>query len=113
MVEWFGFANHRDFMREVQKGLSRVSFHSDWTIERCQLSQKNLSKMESLRLNSWSDAQKKLLGDPSLQVQAAIRKRLYETQGFKKDRLSKKGQGQIRLCFFLSHTKLSAIDQHF
>ncbi len=33
LSEWLGFENNKDFMREIQKGLSRVSFYADWMIE--------------------------------------------------------------------------------
>ncbi len=95
MVEWFGFTRHREFMSEVQKGLSRVSFHSNWTIERCQLNNKEFDSCQNLQVDSWQDVQKQLLSDPNLQVQGAIRKRLYETDGFKKEKISKPNKGKI------------------
>lgn len=95
MGEWFGFPRHRDFMGEVQKGLSRVSFHSNWTIERCQLSQKDFQESQNLKIENWQDVQKLLLKKPNLQVQGAIRKSLYDTNGFKNDKISKTTQGQI------------------
>ena len=31
--KWLGFKNQKDFMRNLQSGLSRVSFYSDWLLE--------------------------------------------------------------------------------
>jgi [protein-PII] uridylyltransferase len=95
LVNWFGFANHRDFMKEVQKGLSRVSFHSDWTIERCQMSLKKLKAIDNTRVESWSEAQRHLHKNSSLQLQGAIRKKLYESKGFKKEKLTKVARGRL------------------
>lgn len=33
LAEWLGFAHPRDFMRELQKGLSRVAFYADLDLE--------------------------------------------------------------------------------
>jgi [protein-PII] uridylyltransferase len=63
-------------MKEVQKGLSRVSFHSDWTIERCQMSLKKLKAIDNTRVESWSEAQRHLHKNSSLQLQGAIRKKV-------------------------------------
>ncbi len=95
MMEWFGFTKNREFMGEVQKGLSRVSFHSNWTIERCQLTLKDFKECQELQIDSWQDVQKQLLSDPNLQVQGAIRKRLYETKGFRKEKMPKNSKGQV------------------
>ncbi len=95
LVEWFGFENHRDFMGEVQKGLSRVSFHSDWTIERCGLSIKEFKSLSDLKVDSWGEALKLLKENPNLQTQALIRKALYDSQGFRKEKLSKQHKGKL------------------
>ncbi len=95
MVEWFGFNRHRAFMSEVQKGLSRVSFHSNWSIERCQLTNKEFSTAQNIQVDGWQDIQQKLLNEPNLQVQGFIRKRLYETNGFRKEQISKSQKGKI------------------
>lgn len=95
MVNWFGFEKHRDFMGEVQKGLSRVSFYSDWTIERCQLNRKDFKASQEIQINSWQEAFKCVSDNPNLQTQAAIRQKLYETSGFKKEKLSRSGKGKI------------------
>ncbi len=95
LVDWFGFDNHRDFMAEVQKGLSRVSFHSDWSTERCGLTKKQFDGIKNVKVESWQEALKHLVKSPSMQTQGAIRKRLYETKGFKKEKLAKSGKGRI------------------
>lgn len=34
MAEWLGYKDSKSFMREIQKGLSRVLFYSDWVLEK-------------------------------------------------------------------------------
>lgn len=86
---WFGYQRNRDFMMEVQKGLSRVSFHSDWVNERGQLSQKELENLAHLKVGHWRELLRTIQKEPSLQTQAVVRKKLYMTKGFKKEKLSR------------------------
>ena len=95
LASWFGFETHRDFMVEVQKGLSRVSFHSAWVLERCNLSNKELNEVEKLNPQSWKEAQNLVRKNTSYQAQAAIRRKLYETKGFKKEKVKKTQLGKF------------------
>jgi [protein-PII] uridylyltransferase len=91
---WLGFDSTREFMVEVQKGLSRVSFHSEWVIERCQLKQKQLQFYDGVSLSTWGDSVRLLTSDTSFQAQSLVRRALYESQGFKKEKLSKLNKGR-------------------
>jgi [protein-PII] uridylyltransferase len=71
--KWLGYLKNRDFMSEIQKGLSIVSFYSDWISERCKLPQKNINKLLKLDWQSDLDFFNALSKDPTLQVQAVIR----------------------------------------
>lgn len=44
VAAWFGYESPRDFMREIQKGLSRVSFYADVDFERARVSEKELRR---------------------------------------------------------------------
>ncbi|MCJ8276803.1 MAG: HD domain-containing protein, partial [Bdellovibrionales bacterium] len=94
LAQWFGYEKNRDFMREVQKGLSRVSFHADWVSERCRTSLAKIKKYEEKTLQTWSEAFKVIESDSSLQAQALVRRSLYETKGFKKEKASKEKVGK-------------------
>jgi [protein-PII] uridylyltransferase len=72
VAEWFGFASSRDFMREIQKGLSRVSFYSDVDFEYVRASAKELAKLEAQDLD-FSDLATRLDREPTVLVQAKAR----------------------------------------
>jgi len=95
LSSWLGYESTRHFMVAVQKGLSRVSFHSDWVIERCQLSLKDLDHYESTKVTSWGESVRQIAEDRSLQSQSLVRRALYQTQGFKKEKLSKIKKGRF------------------
>ncbi|MCB0378278.1 MAG: HD domain-containing protein [Bdellovibrionales bacterium] len=95
LAHWFGFAKNLDFMREVQKGLSRVSFHSDWVHERCRTSQKKIKTLGEIKLSGWNDALKLLESDPSLHHQAIVRNQLYDSKGFRKEKFSSLRLGKL------------------
>jgi [protein-PII] uridylyltransferase len=52
IAEWLGFKNPRDFMREIQKGLSRVSFYTDWAIAQATTSRMSIEKVEAAKLET-------------------------------------------------------------
>lgn len=95
VAKWLGFANNMEFMKEVQRGLSRVSFHSDWMNERCQLSNKEFDKIENLEVKNWRELTSLIQKDSSLQAQAAIRKKLFWSKGLKKEKVTKLQKGQF------------------
>ncbi len=46
--QWMGFKSHKDFMRDLQRGLSRVHFYSDWIVRVAEASEKELKHLENL-----------------------------------------------------------------
>ncbi|MEM7646463.1 MAG: HD domain-containing protein, partial [Pseudomonadota bacterium] len=95
IFQWLGFDEHLEFMAEVQKALSRVSFHGDWVSERCGLSLKDFGAVNQWEPKSWQDCFKGLKKNPNLQNQLIVRKNLYESQSFRKEKLDKKSKGQL------------------
>ncbi|MFN7730016.1 MAG: protein-PII uridylyltransferase [Bdellovibrio sp.] len=81
LAEFFGFSHYRDFMFFVQRGLSRVSFYSDWILELALVAK---SKPHgTLRSRSKASVFKKpgdlgaaLIKDPSVMVQYEVRRQL-------------------------------------
>ena len=73
IADWFGYKDPKDFMREVQKGLSRVSFYADWTFEQASASPSRLEEVRVRRLNSVDALFSALLADPSLLMQKRVR----------------------------------------
>lgn len=71
--DWFGYKDPKDFMREVQKGLSRVSFYADWVIEQASASPARLKLVNARKLNSVDSLFSALMEDPSLLMQNRVR----------------------------------------
>ena len=85
LAKWFGFASSKDFMREVQKGLARVSFYTDVDFAFATLPDAKLKKL-SARPESFVELAESLETDPSLMAQAKAR-----DLGFKLYRASQRG----------------------
>ena len=69
---WFGYESSRDFMREIQKGLSRVSFYADVDFEHVRISEKELERFRSQDIDfptlaAWLER------EPTVLVQAKAR----------------------------------------
>ncbi len=50
LAKIFGFQSQKEFMRQVQRGISRVSFYSDWIVALA-LEKSSAKKMDSKKLN--------------------------------------------------------------
>ncbi|KHD88884.1 MAG: protein-PII uridylyltransferase [Bdellovibrio sp. ArHS] len=74
--KWMGFKTHKDFMRDLQRGLSRVHFYSDWIVEVAQASAKDLKKLEQLEFKKFEDLSAALHKNPSVLVQKKVRENL-------------------------------------
>lgn len=76
--QWMGFATHKDFMRSLQRGLSRVNFYSDWIIEVAQASEAELKKIENLKITRSEHLPTVLHKNSSVLVQKKVREHLDE-----------------------------------
>lgn len=94
LTRWLGFEKNRDFMMEVQKGLSSVSFYADWVLERSALTQKQLNHYQNKKVQSLKEALALLKKDSSLHAQALIRQHHYQSHGFKGDKMSGVERGE-------------------
>lgn len=70
--KWFGYESTRDFMREVQKGLSRVSFYADVDFEHARVSAAEIGRFAS-RETTFVDLAGWLEKEPTVLVQAKAR----------------------------------------
>ena len=52
VAEWFGFTDVRDFMREIQKGVARVSFYADWVIAQASASVSTIKLVAAAKVDS-------------------------------------------------------------
>lgn len=76
IAKWFGYNDFKELMREVQKGLSRSLFYSDWMAETALASPKSRSLIGA---KSWKSAEAMigdLKKDPSILMQYQIRQKM-------------------------------------
>ena len=71
--DWLGFREPRDFMREIQKGVSRVSFYADWVVEQVRQPQSKVRAARERPLSSVASLLKALRDDPSVLMQNQVR----------------------------------------
>jgi [protein-PII] uridylyltransferase len=113
LAHWMGFPDSRTFMREVQKGLSRVSFYAQWIAEAASTTQAILKKNQETKINSLTQATKILKADPGVLTQRLIRKNMdefflkkpptaSERKTFLKTVLDPKGDEKILVAAFRS-----------
>ncbi|MBO9668147.1 MAG: HD domain-containing protein, partial [Bdellovibrio sp.] len=87
IAKWMGFKGHKDFMRDLQRGLSRVNFYSDWIIEVADSSEEHLKKIERVEFYKGPDLVKALEKDSSVLMQKKVREDLdtfFDEQQIKK-----------------------------
>ncbi len=76
VAKWTGFKSNKDFMRDLQRGLSRVHFYSDWIIQVAESSEKELKNFESLSFKKMEDLYLALHKNSSVLVQKKVRENL-------------------------------------
>jgi [protein-PII] uridylyltransferase len=74
--QWMGFKSHKDFMRSLQRGLSRVHFYSDWIVEVAEASEKELRAIENKRFTKLEDLSLALHNDSSVLMQKKVRENI-------------------------------------
>jgi [protein-PII] uridylyltransferase len=70
---WLGYREPRDFNREIQKGLSRVSFYWQWIVDRAQSSQLKINQVESRPIKKPAEFAQSLKADASFLMQNRVR----------------------------------------
>jgi [protein-PII] uridylyltransferase len=73
LSKWLGFKTPRDFMKEIQKGVSRVSFYADWAFEKATSLKGRLVSVDERSLETPNDLFKALRDDPSVLMQNRVR----------------------------------------
>lgn len=76
LAKWFGFESHQEFMRQIQRGISRVSFYSDWVMERAAASAVKLKTSEKKIFKTPQSLLSALKQDPSVLTQHQVRRDL-------------------------------------
>jgi [protein-PII] uridylyltransferase len=75
---WMGFESHSEFMRQIQRGLARVSFYSEWVLIRAQASEAQIQLAEKIRFRKPEDLLLQLQKDDSVLSQYQVRSSLDE-----------------------------------
>lgn len=81
--DWLGYETQQQFMREVQKGLSRSSFYTGWIFEFAKSTKSKKEKIESRKLRTVNDAFEALKENSSALMQYRVRRQMdliFETQ---------------------------------
>ncbi|MCX7977983.1 MAG: HD domain-containing protein [Bdellovibrionaceae bacterium] len=55
LAKWMGFSDQKEFMREVQSGLSRVNFYSDWVVAVASTPLNQWKEFDAIRLKRPND----------------------------------------------------------
>lgn len=76
LAKFFNFKTHRDFMRDLEKGLSRSHFYVNWIFAVAQGSQRDLLKTRSLKFNTPEDLIAALRKHPNPLGQQKVRENL-------------------------------------
>jgi [protein-PII] uridylyltransferase len=78
--KWFGFSQNSEFMRQVQRGLARASFYSQWILVAAQSSKTHLAKVQKRKMKKPSELLAALQKDSSILSQYQVRLALDQFQ---------------------------------
>lgn len=76
LAVWMGFKDHKSFMHSLQRGLSRVSFYSDWIVEVALNKETKLKAYRQRNYINANDLWSSLKKDPSILNQQVVRSSL-------------------------------------
>lgn len=74
--QWLGFKNHKEFMRDLERGLSRVHFYSDWIVEVAEASENELKQIERVEFKKIEDLVSALHKNSTVLMQKKVREKL-------------------------------------
>lgn len=110
VASWFGYGAQeknqkidgreasREFMRQIQRGLSRVSFYTDVDFERARVSERWLRRFDSVEPKDFSTIARDLEKDPDLWTQSKARQfgsRLFQAATGRKKRMNEKALARL------------------
>lgn len=90
----FGAENLSDFMRAVERGLSRTFFYSEWLLEVFKSSQKEIKRIQNKKFNTVPVMMKALQAEPGILMQKKVRQSLDEC--FKQKPTVKLSEAQLQ-----------------
>ncbi len=78
LSSYFGFGSLPEFMKEVEKGLSRGFFYSEWLLQFAQSSDREIAKAEKIAFKKQGEPAKALKANSGILVQKKVRESLDE-----------------------------------
>lgn len=76
LAKWFGYKDLHEFMRQIQRGISRVAFYTDWILETARASTQRRKKIERRKPRTAQSLMLALKKDPSVLSQHQVRRDL-------------------------------------
>ncbi len=76
IAKWLGFKSHKEFMCDLQRGLSRVNFYSDWIVGVAESSLAELKKTDRLEFSKPTDLSNALHKNSKVLMQKKVREHL-------------------------------------
>lgn len=108
VAKWLGYESSKAFMKEIQKGVSRVSFYADWVFEQALASKARLKKVEAVSLEKPQSLFEALEVDSSVLMQNRVRLKIDDVfKGLARDEKLTRMIGR-KLTQFLDPSKKEA-----
>ncbi len=76
IAQWMGFKSYKIFMHDLQRGLSRSHFYSEWILQVAQVSAAKMEQVDRVTLKSVDDFFKALKKDPGVLMQKRVREKM-------------------------------------
>ncbi len=73
IAKWFGYESHSEFMRQIQRGLARSHFYSEWILHKILSSNQKLEALQKKKFKKPQDLLGLLLKDSSILAQYRVR----------------------------------------
>ncbi len=73
LSKWFGYNENSEFMRQIQRGLSRVHFYSEWILAKAAASPTRLQSLKKKKFKKAMDLFAALKKDPGILTQYEVR----------------------------------------
>jgi [protein-PII] uridylyltransferase len=95
LAKWMGFKNQKDFMRDLQRGLSRVHFYSEWLLQTALASEAEIHRIEKISFKKPVDLWTALKKNPSVLMQKRVREKMDDLWAPAQQKKNARQRGQI------------------
>lgn len=95
LTQFFNFKSHKEFMRDLERGLSRTYFYADWVFAMATASTKKIAQAQNLVFKKPEDLYQALKTDTSPLVQQQVRENLNKLLPLKTRLKSTRWSGKV------------------